>query len=79
MTLNELKQRKIKRLVSEYGGSLDSILKDCSSEDSAGVPSICMNPDCNATYEYEIDQDRGWCEECRSNSVKSIMILAGII
>jgi len=79
MTPNELKQKKIDTLVSEYGGDLDSILEDCTFGDSAGVPAICMNPDCDATYEYEPDQDRGWCEECQSNSVKSIMILAGVI
>lgn len=43
------------------------------------VPSICMNKNCNATYLYEPDGDKGWCEECETNSVKSCLVLAGLI
>lgn len=43
------------------------------------VPAICMNDGCDATYEYEPDQDRGWCDECVTNTVKSALILAGVI
>jgi len=41
------------------------------------VPGICEH--CGATYEYEPDQDKGYCEECESNSVKSGLILLGVI
>ena len=42
-------------------------------------PAICCNPDCNYTAEMEPDQDRGFCEECRTNSMKSALVLAGVI
>ena len=42
------------------------------------IPAICMNEDCEATYNYEPDQDKGWCDECETNSVKSCLVLAGL-
>jgi hypothetical protein len=42
-------------------------------------PGICMNGACDYTTEVEPDQDRGWCESCRTNTVKSALILAGLI
>ena len=41
------------------------------------VPAICM--DCDYSTEYEPDQDKGHCENCSSKSVKSILILQGVI
>lgn len=43
------------------------------------VPAICMNDGCDYTTGMEPDQDRGFCENCRTNSVKSCLILAGVI
>jgi len=43
------------------------------------VPAICMNPGCEYTAGMEPDQDRGFCEECHTNTVKSCMVLAGVI
>ena len=42
-------------------------------------PAICCNPDCEFTCEMEPDQDRGWCEECSTNTMKSALVLAGVI
>jgi hypothetical protein len=42
-------------------------------------PAICMNEDCDFTCEMEPDQDAGFCEECRTNSMQSALILAGLI
>ena len=42
-------------------------------------PAICMNEDCNFTCEMEPDQDAGYCEEFRTNSMHSAVILAGLI
>jgi hypothetical protein len=58
-------------LVALQAAALDSV-----------SPAICVNPDnpqCNYTREMEPDQDRGWCEECRSNTMKSALVLAGVI
>jgi hypothetical protein len=38
-----------------------------------------MNAGCDYTAEMEPDQDRGWCEVCNTNSMKSALVLAGII
>ena len=43
------------------------------------MPAICMNKDCNYSTEMEPDQDRGWCENCSTNSLSSAAILMGII
>jgi len=40
---------------------------------------ICKNKDCDYTAEVEPDQDKGWCEECNTNTVVSPLMLAGII
>lgn len=42
-------------------------------------PAICMNPGCDYSTEMEHDQDRGWCECCGANTVKSAFLLAGMI
>jgi hypothetical protein len=46
---------------------------------TAYTPDICMNEGCDFTCEMEPDQTRGWCDECRTNSMKSVPVLAGII
>lgn len=43
------------------------------------VPGICMNPGCTATYEYEPDSRRGWCDACQTNTVASGLVLLGVI
>jgi hypothetical protein len=43
------------------------------------VPGICMNSSCECTYDYEPDQDKGWCDACSTTSVTSGLILLGII
>ena len=51
----------------------EAVLSDAVS------PAICMNEGCNFTCEMEPDQDAGWCEECRTNSMHAALILAGLI
>lgn len=79
MTATELKQVKLNTLLEEYGTTEEDLMRQSLFGDDAGVPAICMNENCNATYEYEPDQTRGWCEECQANSVKSALILMGVI
>ena len=43
------------------------------------VPGICMTPGCNYTTEVEPDNDAGWCEFCRAQTVVSGLVLMGII
>jgi len=42
-------------------------------------PAICTNTNCDAIADLEPDQDRGWCEACGTNTMKSALILAGLI
>jgi hypothetical protein len=59
--------------------SLDDLLEEAALDSVS--PAICVNPDnpqCN-NCEMEPDQDRGRCEECSSNTMKSALILAGVI
>jgi hypothetical protein len=43
------------------------------------VPAICMKPDCDFTADLEPDQREGWCEECDTHSMKSGLVLSGLI
>lgn len=44
------------------------------------VPGICMNKDCDyVSLSMEPDQGQGYCEECGTNTVKSIHRLVGCI
>jgi hypothetical protein len=42
-------------------------------------PGICMNPGCLYTAEVEPDQRQGWCEVCGTTTVRSGIVLAGLI
>lgn len=67
------------RILTEIEG-YDDPIELCEEVFNDGCcPGICMNEDCESTYSYEPDQDRGWCEECQTNTVKSLMILLGVI
>lgn len=54
-----------------------NMLEDATFDGVA--PGICMNPGCDYSTEVEPDSDSGWCEECGTNSVKSCLMLAGVI
>jgi hypothetical protein len=73
------KQRlKLEELVESEGFASIEDLLAATITDSVS-PAICMNDGCSYTAEMEPDQDRGWCEECSTNSMKSALVLAGII
>jgi hypothetical protein len=57
--------------------SLDELL-EAAALDSVS-PSICTNANCDYTAEMEPDQDRGFCENCGTNTVASALVLAGVI
>ena len=46
---------------------------DCS------VPGICMTEGCDYTTQVEPDQTEGYCEQCKTTTVRSCCVLAGII
>jgi hypothetical protein len=67
------------QLLMEIEGWDDSLafLEHCSSD--SVVPGICCKRDCEFTTEVEPDCRNGYCDECDSQSVKSALVLAGII
>ena len=63
-----------------YEDPIEFIEKECMGSGwRVGVPSICMNEDCDYTTDMEPDQDRGRCPECETNTVKSALVLYGIL
>ena len=69
---------KLDKLVASEGyDSLNDLLLACVFD--CVCPAICMNDGCDYTEEMEPDQDRGFCPECHTGSMKSAMVLAGLI
>ena len=46
---------------------------------SSVVPGICCNSGCDYITNVEPDSEGGWCELCDTNTVKSGLVLAGVI
>lgn len=69
---------KLNELADQYGFEDEMQMLEETAMSSC-VPAICMNPDCDYTTDMEPDQDQGWCELCGTNTVKSCLVLAGII
>jgi hypothetical protein len=68
---------KLDRLASIWGLPVAVFIEEYALDDV--VPGICMNPDCDYTTEVEPDQTEGWCEECEMRSIRSGVVLAGLI
>ena len=69
---------KLSTLTEDWGyESTFSLVEDYMDEGL--MPAICMNKGCNYSTEMEPDQDRGWCENCNTNSLSSASVLMGII
>ncbi len=69
---------KLNLLAEDYGhDSVEEMMN--STMFNSLVPCICMNDGCDATYEYEADSVKGWCEECGTGSVQSCLIILGIV
>jgi hypothetical protein len=73
-----LREKKLAALVEIEGyDSVEELLEAVFSD--AVSPAICTHPDCDHTAEMEPDQDAGYCEACRRNSVASAPVLAGLL
>jgi hypothetical protein len=69
---------KLQKLLEIEGyATLEELLEAVLSDSVS--PGICMNEGCDHVAEVEPDQDRGWCDECHTNTVKAAPVLAGII
>lgn len=79
MQLSEPERRaKLAQLAEIEGFSSPNELIEATVHDSVS-PGICSQPGCDYSCEVEPDQDRGWCEECRAQTVQSALILAELI
>ena len=76
--MSDLSQTKLQKLIEIEGFQDDISLFEAVVTDSV-CPAICMNDGCDYTAEMEPDQARGWCEVCATNSMKSALVLAGLI
>lgn len=72
------REAKLETLRQVEGFATIEAMLEAATFDSVS-PGICTKPDCDGTIEVEPDQDRGWCPVCGSNTVKSALMLAGII
>jgi len=70
---------KLTTLLEIEGMELDEIAGESLFGTRIGVPAICCNEGCDYTEDKEPDSTRGWCDVCKTNSMKSALILAGII
>jgi hypothetical protein len=68
---------KLDLLAREWGMKTGEFIEEYALDDV--VPGICLNPDCDYTTEVEPDQRQGWCEVCGTTSVRSGIVLAGLI
>ena len=68
---------KLETLAEEWGFSVAEFIEEYALDDV--VPGICMNPGCLYTTEVEPDQRQGWCEICGTTSVRSGIVMAGLI
>ena len=69
---------KLDKLIEIEGYASLEELAEAVFSDSVS-PGICMNAGCDFTTEVEPDQNRGWCEQCSTNTVTSAVVLAGLI
>ena len=69
---------KLDKLIEIEGYASLEELAEAVFSDSVS-PGICMNAGCDFTTEVEPDQNRGWCEQCSTNTVTSAVVPAGLI
>ena len=72
------KQKKLDKLVELKGFKDDDELAKEFMFDSL-CPGICMNPNCDCIYITGADQRNGWCDNCKTDSVESVLSLMGLI
>jgi hypothetical protein len=68
---------KLEILAKQYGYSVGELLEEYGLDST--VPGICINEGCEYVTEYEPDQREGWCGTCGTTTVRSALVLAGVI
>ena len=69
---------KLDRLAADYG--YETVMDMLETAMMDGVcPGVCTNKGCTYSTEVEPDCTSGYCEVCGTQTVKSGMVLAGVI
>lgn len=75
--MNTLAQDKLAKLAEIEGLTIEELCEQAVMD--VTCKGICSEPECNYTTDVEPDQDNGYCENCGGQTVKSCLVLAGII
>jgi hypothetical protein len=70
-------KKKLEILAENEGMTVEEMLEQATFDSVA--KGICSEPGCDYTTEVEPDQDKGYCEGCGGQTVKSCLVLAGVI
>ena len=73
-----MEREKLERLARIVGYDTSDDLLAESASDSI-VPAICVNAGCDYVDPMEPDAQDGWCPVCETHTVKSCLVLAGMI
>jgi hypothetical protein len=63
-------------VAEDQGMSVEEMLEKATIDSVS--PGICMKCD-GVVDSIEPDADAGFCEECEENTVKSVLVIAGLI
>jgi len=75
MSIEDKKMQTLAQ-IEGYADIMD-LIEACHTD--SVIPAICMNEDCDYSEGMEPDQREGWCCECDANTMKSALVLKGII
>lgn len=67
----------LKDLLEAEGMTRSEFLEEYALESC--VPGICTNSGCDCIEHYEPDQTEGWCDCCETNTIKSGLVMMGVI
>tara|TARA_R100001086_G_scaffold241748_1_gene168890 strand:- start:357 stop:587 length:231 start_codon:yes stop_codon:yes gene_type:complete len=68
----------LKELAEAEGYDDVMVMLEAATFDSI-APGICTDNSCRGTQDCEPDATANWCEVCEQNTVKSCLVIAGII
>jgi hypothetical protein len=79
MVLSDKERRaKLEKLAESEGyENVEAMLRRAAFDSVS--PGICVRPGCSYAIDVEPDQQEGYCELCREQSVQSALILAELI
>ncbi len=67
----------IDRIADDYEcGDIDDLIVETATE--VDGPGACI--ECGDVFDHVlVDQTGGWCDECGKESIKSLLVLAGVV